>query len=228
MSNKPYIVCYMMTSADGRIDCPMTEKLPGVEEYYPLLDKLKFDAVLSGKTTAKLELAEAGEFVADDSPKALKEIVAKNAPGYNGYEIIVDTKGILLWKHNSEYAKSHIIILSEQVSKSYLDYLNSKDISYIVTGKDKIDLERSCAILKETFGIERLGIVGGPAINTAFLDAKLLDEIILLLGSGIDGRASYPTVFSRTTSDVCNVTTLKLVDVQAYDSGAVMIRWKTN
>ena len=32
--NKPYIVCHMMTSVDGRIDCAMTEHLPGVQEYY--------------------------------------------------------------------------------------------------------------------------------------------------------------------------------------------------
>ena len=37
--SKPYIVCYMMTSVDGRIDCAMTEQLPGVEEYDPLLEQ---------------------------------------------------------------------------------------------------------------------------------------------------------------------------------------------
>lgn len=26
--NKPYILCHMMTSVDGRIDCAMTEHLP--------------------------------------------------------------------------------------------------------------------------------------------------------------------------------------------------------
>lgn len=29
---KPYIVCHMMTSVDRRIDCAMTEHLPGVQE----------------------------------------------------------------------------------------------------------------------------------------------------------------------------------------------------
>ena len=28
--NKPYIICHMMTSVDGRIDCAMTEQLPPV------------------------------------------------------------------------------------------------------------------------------------------------------------------------------------------------------
>ena len=60
--SKPYIVCYMMTSVDGRIDCAMTEKLPGVEDYYPLLEELDLPSAVSGKTTAHLELAESGQF----------------------------------------------------------------------------------------------------------------------------------------------------------------------
>ena len=38
--NKPYIICHMMTSVDGRIDCAMTEQLPGVQEYYDTLIKV--------------------------------------------------------------------------------------------------------------------------------------------------------------------------------------------
>lgn len=37
---KPYIIRHMMTSVGGRIDCAMTERLPGVEEYYDTLDEL--------------------------------------------------------------------------------------------------------------------------------------------------------------------------------------------
>ena len=45
--NKPYIVCHMMTSVDGRIDCAMTEHLPGVQEYYDTLDALDAATVKS-------------------------------------------------------------------------------------------------------------------------------------------------------------------------------------
>lgn len=47
--SKPYIVCYMMTSVDGRIDCEMTAKLAGVKEYYPLLAELGLQSAISGK-----------------------------------------------------------------------------------------------------------------------------------------------------------------------------------
>ncbi|WP_323090282.1 hypothetical protein [Allobaculum sp. JKK-2023] len=62
--SKPEIICYMMTSVDGRIDCAMTAKLPGVEEYYLLLDAFQFDATVSGRQTAQLEMAQPGQFQA--------------------------------------------------------------------------------------------------------------------------------------------------------------------
>ena len=71
--NRPYIICHMMSSVDGRIDCAMTEKLPGVEEYYSTLGELNAATTLSGKTTAKLELAESGEFKPSSAEKLRKE-----------------------------------------------------------------------------------------------------------------------------------------------------------
>ena len=60
--NKPYIICHMMTSVDGRIDCAMTEHLPGVQEYYDTLDSLNAPTRVSGRVTAELELAGPGVF----------------------------------------------------------------------------------------------------------------------------------------------------------------------
>ena len=151
----------------------------------------------------------------------------KKRTASNGYTIVVDTKGTLLWKHDSQYDKPHILITSKQVSKEYLAYLDEQNISYIATGDTRIDLAAACEVLKETFGIEKLGIVGGPAINTAFLDAGLLDEVIVLIGAGIDGRASFPAVFHREDNSQSEPTPLKLIEARTYDSGAVFIRYKT-
>lgn len=225
--NKPYIVCYIMTSVDGRIDCGMVGQLAGAEEYYPLLDELDLQSAVSGKTTAKLELAEPGEFVPENNSPLDKETFSKKTDSQNGYSIVVDTKGTLLWNHDSQYDQPHIIITSKQIPHEYLNFLDEQNISYIVTGYTKIDLASACEILKESFGIERLGIVGGPAINTAFLDAVLLDEIIVLIGAGIDGRASFPPVFNRNDNSTNVPAPLTLIETKAYDSGAVLIRYKT-
>lgn len=225
--NKPYIICYMMTSVDGRIDCNMTINLPGVEEYYSVLKELNFDATVSGKTTAKLELAEAGDFVAKDAAVAGEEVISKKVDSKNGYNVVVDSKGTLLWNDDSQYEQPHLVITSKQVTKEYLAYLDDKNISYIVTGESGTDIVRASEIMADTFGVKRLGIVGGPTINTAFLDAGLLDEVVILIGSGVDGRASFPPVFNRRDESSFNVTKLKLEDVKKYNSGSVMIRYST-
>ena len=63
---RPYIICHMMTSVDGRIDCAMTEQLPGVSEYYDTLDALIAPSRVSGRVTAQLEMALPGEFRAEN------------------------------------------------------------------------------------------------------------------------------------------------------------------
>ena len=88
-------------------------------------------------------------------------------------------------------------------------------------------MARAVELLHQTFGVERLGVVGGASINTSFLDAGLLDEVVLLVGAGIDGRASFPPVFNRKEESKDQPTILSLVSVKVYDSGAVMIRYKT-
>lgn len=38
--DKPYIICHMMMSVDGRIACSMTAQLDGQGEYYSTLNAL--------------------------------------------------------------------------------------------------------------------------------------------------------------------------------------------
>ena len=92
--NKPYIVCHMMTSVDGRIDCAMTEHLPGVQEYYDTLDALDAPTRISGRVTAELEMALPGKFEAktaeDERPLLIltSEQVSKEYLAYlNGKHI---------------------------------------------------------------------------------------------------------------------------------------------
>lgn len=222
---KPYIICHMMTSVDGRIDCAMTSQLEGVSDYYATLDALDTPTTVSGRMTAELEMSEPGFFEAKDSTPYGKEGFSKKADA-KGYEIVVDTHGKLLWNNASGMEKPYLIITSEQVPKEYLDYLDGQEISWIACGSEKIDLVRASEILAENFGVERMSIVGGPAINTAFLNDGLLDEISILIGAGIDGRQEMPSVFDGRNMDY-PLTQLALSNVQKFDSGAVWLRYKT-
>ena len=64
---KPYIICHMMTSVDGRIDCAMTSKLSGVSDYYTTLAQINVPTTVSGRVTAELEMAEPGKFAVSNT-----------------------------------------------------------------------------------------------------------------------------------------------------------------
>lgn len=220
--SRPYTICYMMTSIDGRIDCAMTAQLKGVDTYYQVLDELNIPTTLSGRTTAELEMALPGKFETDDPSVYGKEGFSRktDAPGY---EVITDSRGILLWNKETDAGKPHLIITGEQVSNAYLRYLDQQNISWIVCGKEQVDLKRASEILADEFGVKRLGVVGGPVINTAFLNAGLIDETDLLIGPGIDGRSEMPSVFEGRKDS--RPLALNLLDVRKYSDGAVLLRY---
>lgn len=220
---KSYIICHMMTSVDGRIDCAMTSQLSGAGDYYATLNELNVPTTVSGRVTAELEMAESGVFKANDPEPFGKEGFSKKTDAA-GYEIVTDTHGKLLWQSVPETEKPYLIITSEQVPREYLNYLDGKNISWIACGREKIDLARAAEILYDEFGVKRMGIIGGAAINTAFLNEGLLDEISILIGAGIDGRAEMPSVFDGRDMNY-PLTQLKLTDVKKFDSGAVWLRY---
>lgn len=43
---RPYIICHMIASVDGRIDCDMTEQIEGGNEYYEALATAELNALV--------------------------------------------------------------------------------------------------------------------------------------------------------------------------------------
>lgn len=164
---KPYVICHMMTAVDGRIDCAMTEQLPGVQEYYSTLDSLAAPSRVSGRVTAQLEMASPGIFEPQDAALG-HESFSRNADA-DGYEIVIDTRGTLLWDEPDASERPLLIVTSERVSRDYITYLDGLHISWIACGKERVDLARACEILASAFGVERMAVVGGGHIHTAFL-----------------------------------------------------------
>ena len=169
--NRPYIVCHMMASLDGRIDCAMMEKLEGTREYEETLQALNAPTTLSGRVTAQLEMAGPGEFVPADPAPYAREGFSKKTEA-RGYQVVVDTQGRLLWDDAGGEEAPLVIVTSQQVPKEYLADLDAKHISWIACGEAKIDLARAVALLAAEFGVERLAVVGGGSINAGFLAQK--------------------------------------------------------
>ncbi len=219
--NKPYVVCHMMASIDGRIDCDMTEQI-GSDGYYESLKELNIDASVEGKGTAVKHYAEPVPFKATDNATIGKADFYRSHGG-NHWEVVADTRGTLVFPESD--TKGRLVLTSEMASKEYLEYLRKHNTSYIAVGKEKIDLAKALEILYDEFDVRRVGVVGGGHINAGFLQAGLLDEVSILFGAGIDGREGFTAAFDGVPADHVHPWRLKLEEVRRMDDDSVWLRY---
>lgn len=222
MKKKAFVVCHMMASVDGRIDCDMTEQIGG-DGYYKALAALNVDTTVEGKVTALKHYAEKQPFVAEDKTPVGKEDVFKACDG-TGWEVVADTHGTLRWPDSD--TPSRVCLVSEDAPKEYLDYLRGRGTSYIATGKGGIDLARAVEILADVFGFKRIGVVGGGHVNGGFLCAGLLDEVSVVIGAAIDGREGFASVFDGIEASHTTPYKLHLMAVEQMADESVWLRYK--
>ena len=220
--NNPYVICHMMASIDGRIDCAMTEQIEG-NSYYEALEALNLDATIEGKVTALMHYAEKGAFVNGDSPAVEADEFYKSHDS-NHWEAVVETRGSLLWPEGD--TPDRLCIVSQQTSRAYLDYLRERGISYIVTGHDHVDLPHAIAMMHSEFGAERIGVVGGGHINGSFLAQGLLDEVSIIFGPAIDGREGFCAAFDGIETSHEHPYKLHLKSVRQMDDNCVWLRYQ--
>lgn len=223
MNKKPYIVCHLVASIDGRIDCAMVDKISG-DEYYSTLEELHCPSSLEGRVTMAHYSAEKEPFVATDATPAgapSTHVAVKSA----AYKVAVDTRGRLKWASPDIDGTPLICIVSEAAPQEYLDQLRKQGISWICVGQNAIDLPRAMETLHEEFGVERLALLGGGHINGGFLKEGLIDEVSLLLAPGIDGRKGQTALFDGIEDMSHAPTKLQLRNVSTLDNGTLWIRY---
>lgn len=223
---KPYIICHMAASIDGRIDCDMTEKM-GSDAYYPALDRLNCPTTIEGRVTCAMHSALPGEYNPTDNSPIGTECWHR-AVAADGYTCAVDTNGKLVWGDKIINGKPLLCILSEDATKEYADKLTVQGISWIATGKEAVNLRRAVELLNERFGVERIAVVGGGHINGAFLAAGLLDEVSVMFGAAIDGRKGMAAVFDGLANPGASFDPyhLKLESIERCEQDTVWLRYK--
>lgn len=222
---KPYIICHMMQSVDGRIACDMVDKISG-DEYYTALDALECTAFIEGKHSYQIHYCGFDEFE-PENPGPIENESVYVAEKTDNYQVSLDTKGSLLWDKCDNAGR--LCIVSQTASTEYLSYLKSLGISFIATGVDGIDLDRAMEILHDSFGVKRVAVVGGGKINGGFLEAGLVDELSAMIAPGIDGRIGQPALFDfHNTEERYLPVKLELKSVNKLDNGVIWARYSVN
>lgn len=201
---KPFLVCHMFVSLDGKIDGAFMNDpaaVPARNEYGRLRSFYDCAATIYGTITMKA-FADGlvGALPAADPQPSREDYIAPNEGGQ--YEVAVDPEGILAW--NTGYheragrGRSHVIeALTGQVSGDYLAYLRRQGASYVTAGKEHLDCPLLLHKLKTRFGIERAMVAGGGFINGSFLQEDLIDEVSIVMAPVADGNTESVSIFER-------------------------------
>jgi len=118
------------------------------------------------------------------------------APGeHESFAIAIDPRGRLVWESGEIDGDQVAAILAERVSDEYLAFLRERGVSYLLAGRDDIDLAVALEKIGARLGVRTPMLGGGGGINGSFLRAGLIDEVSLLVAPVADGRLGTPTLF---------------------------------
>jgi riboflavin biosynthesis pyrimidine reductase len=224
---KPYVICHMMSSVDGRI---LPDRWhPVVEDrgvYERLHNELGCDAWLVGRVTGQ-------EFAAREAPYApytgapfgRESWFAVNSA--DAWAVVLDAGGKIAWGCGDVGGDPLLVVLTQAVSDSHLAGLREDGVSYIFAGERQIHLLAAMEALRHELGIRRLLLEGGGAANGALLQAGLVDELSLVIASSVEGVPGGPAVFDiHGEPGALSTMGMALESSQVLEGGLVWLRYR--
>ena len=194
---KPYVICHMMPSLDGRLRTDRW-KMPEAAhaEYDRTADTYRAQAWLVGRVTME-EFADGRWRGSRRTRRAARREDFVGAKRGEPWAVGLDPAGKLAWKQDTTEGDSVIAALGDGIPEAYLAYLRERGVSYVFApGRGgELDLRVLLEKLRGKFGIRRLLVEGGGKTTGAFLAAGLIDEISLLLTPVADGKMDEPALF---------------------------------
>lgn len=222
-SDRPYVICHMLPSVDGRIVLRDWKIPNATKEYERTAATFDADAWIIGRVSMEPYAGKARvPRRKGREPIPREDFVAEHDA--ESYAIAIDPSGKLTWSRAGIDGEHVITILTESVSDDYLAFLQSKGISYLFGGKTRIDLAKVLRKLRTRFGIRKLLLEGGGKINGSFLAANLIDELSILIGPVADGTTNTATLFDVETRRT-PARPLKLIAVEKRPGGIVWLRY---
>ena len=222
--DRPYVICHMLPSIDGRIVL-RDWKLPGAtREYEKTAAAFDADAWIIGRISMEPYAGKARVPIRRNrEPIAREDFIADHDA--ESYAIAIDPSGKLTWRASDIDGEHVITILTESVSDDYLAFLQAKGVSYLFGGKSRIDLAKVLRKLRARFGIKKLLLEGGGKINGSFLAANLIDELSILVGPVADGSVGTASLFDVEDRRM-PARALTLRSMEKRHGGIVWLRYK--
>jgi len=226
---KPYVICHMNMSVDGRIWHsrwrPAENRMAGLFER--IHEQLGNGSWLIGRVTGS-EYAKAESYPDHTDQTHPREpwFARRDAAAYG---VALDAHGKIAWGRSDIAGDPIVVVLTEQVADAHLAGLRQDGVSYIFAGERELDLRLALEILNRELGIERLLLEGGGKSNGSFLRAGLIDEISLAVCPAVDGARGGPHVFDsddEVIGPTAPISAMTLTSCEVLEGGAVWLRYR--
>jgi len=187
----------MAASVDGRIVADKWPDAPAVRrEYEQIHASYAADGWMCGRVTMEPFAGGArsdADVARQYDGRAREDFVAPGA--HESFAVVIDPRGRLAWETNDIDGDHVIAVLCERVSDEYLAFLRERGVSFVLAGKNDVDLALALEKIGARFGVRTLMLEGGGRINGGMLAAGLIDEVSVLVVPVADGRVGTPAVF---------------------------------
>lgn len=238
--NKPYIICHMVTSLDGKVtgDFLYKPECEGATDiYYEMNREYKKEGsggFICGRVTMEQSFT-GGYYPNLGAYEPEKKVLGSymnfwmdGVADADYFAIAFDPKGRLGWQSNviddsdPGYGGAMIIeVLTQQVDPRYLTYLQEKEISYFFAGEREIDVELALDIICTHLAPEFFVLEGGSIVNGFFLRADCIDEISLVQAPVVAGKDGKPLFMDA------EIKNFELIDVQSKNGNLVSVYKKS-
>jgi 2,5-diamino-6-(ribosylamino)-4(3H)-pyrimidinone 5'-phosphate reductase len=223
--NRPYVIINVAMTADGKTD---TFERGGARisssEDWERVDHLRTesDAVMVG-----------GKTLVDEDPRlTIKNPDRKAKRISRGLDenpikvgVISEAKIPMDSRFINDGPAFVMIFTSKRTPTEEIKALRDQGVQVYVIGETRVDLTGMLDILSG-IGISRLLVEGGGTLNSALIQAKLVDEIQIYLAPMIFGGSEAPTLadgFGLTREKAIHLITKS---IEPLDDGGVIIQYR--
>lgn len=236
---RPKIICHMHALLNGKVDGIANPTSVGMRS-----QKLYFDLFLgenrhyrqhcgwlSGRgTSAAIMGGEVPQVELPEPSVPVPEGDFLTNPDAEFNYFAVDSTGAITWDRNTfDYFGTdvHIVeLIPANASDAFKTYLRANEISYIIAGKDRLDLSQAVEKIGEIYGTDELILGGGANLNWSMVRDGLCDEISLLLMPVADGENHTNSLFEANEKYSAPVPiAFSLKSAEPLEDGSVWLRY---
>jgi riboflavin biosynthesis pyrimidine reductase len=225
---KPHVSILMVTSIDGRLHpsrftaSPDGTRRDWSGEYEKVHASLHADAWLVGRVTMA-EMSKTGPHAPPAPWKVERPIhVAKTDAAT--FAVALDSSGKLHFQGGKLSGDHVIVLVGRDVPDSHLAELAADGVSYIVAAGAEFDLPGLLDTLAREIGITHLVVEGGAKTNGAFLAARVVDQLRILIAPALDGAEQVQGIVDYRNG-LAGLVRLQFKSADVLDHGVVQLAY---